>query len=145
MGNIVNKVTPKRGCGVSEFLKFCRHVAQATSTQCLGRKRGNSLRIKKMKKTNGVGKGEGQIDPPLDLTPGETRHVIQRGVDELGVEEQDALFGLGLRAIIKDALGRYKNRCQKQKQGKALKQNQPRGGATENCSPRTLNRKSSNR
>ena len=98
---------------------------------------------KKMKNKNGVGEGKGQIDPPLDLTPGETQHVIQRGVDELGVEEKDALFGLGLRAIIKDALGRYKNRCQKQKQGKTKKQSQPRKGATENCFPHTLSRRSS--
>jgi len=89
-----------------------------------------------MKKTGA--KIEEHGNPPIDLTLGETQHVIQRGVDELGEKEKDALFGLGLRAIINDALGRFseKIRC-RQKQGKAKKQNQLRKGATENCSPRT--------
>ena len=92
-----------------------------------------------------IGAKNGELEnPPIDLTPGETQHVIQRGVDELGDEEKDALFGLGLRAIINDALGRFseKFRC-RQKQGKAKKQN--RREAKENCSPRKLSRRSSNK
>jgi hypothetical protein len=95
-----------------------------------------------MKKTGE--KNEELGNPTIDLTPNETQHVIQRGVDELGEEEKDALFGLGLRAIINDALGRITNtyRC-RQKQGKAKKQK--RREANENCSPHTLSRKSSNK
>ena len=95
-----------------------------------------------MKKTGA--KIEELGNPPIDLTPGETQHVIQRGVDELGEKDKDALFGLGLRAIINDALGRFseKFRC-RQKQGKAKKQK--RREAKENCSPRTLSRRSSNK